>query len=162
MIACATGYLDCDKNVLTGCETTSDVKNCGACGNACGASQICVTGSCAACAPTDLGSAVPVAFSGTMVSGRDSFQTSCGGQGLQDDYFSFTAPSAGMYSFAASGAYSYYSMVIEVRNGGCNGAVLGCNSGAPAQVSLALAAKQKVVVIVDSYYSSQSYTLSVH
>ncbi|HVW28012.1 MAG TPA: MXAN_6577-like cysteine-rich protein [Polyangiaceae bacterium] len=160
-ITCAAGYLDCDGNVLTGCETASDVKNCGACGKACGTGQLCVSGSCAACAPTNLGSAVPVAFTGTMAGRPDSFQTSCGGQNLDDDYFSFTAPSAGMYTIQASGSYSYYSMVVEVRDGGCNGAALGCNLGGPAQLTVALAAKQKVVIVVESYYASQSYTLSV-
>jgi hypothetical protein len=161
-MACASGYLDCDGNVLTGCETPSDVKNCGACGNACDKSQLCVTGNCSACSPTNLGSTVPVAFSGTMVGRPDSFVTSCGGRtGLQDDYFSFTAPSAGMYSLQASGSYSYYSMVIEVRDGGCNGAVLGCSVGGPAMLSVALAANQQVVVIAESYYNDQPYTISV-
>jgi hypothetical protein len=161
-ISCAAGYLDCDGNVLTGCETTSDVKNCGACGKACTASQLCVTGTCATCAPTNLGAAVPVAFSGTMVGRPDSFLTSCGGQGLADDYFSFTAPSAAMYTLQVVGSYTYYSMVVEVRDGGCNGAVLGCTSGAPAQLTVALAANQKVVVIAETAYASQSYTLSIH
>jgi hypothetical protein len=160
-IACAANYLDCDGNVLTGCETPSDVKNCGACGTTCSANQICVTGNCAACAPTDLGSTAPVAFSGTLMGRPDSFQTSCGGQGSADDYFSFTAPADGKYTFQATSSYTYYSMVLEVRDGGCNGSVLACNAGAPAQSSVTLAANQKVVVIVDSYYSTQSYTYTL-
>jgi len=161
MIACATGYLDCDGNVLTGCETQSDVTNCGACGNACTGSQLCVKGACTACAPTNLGSTVPVAFTGTMSGRPDSFQTSCGRAGSQDDYFSFTAPAAATYAFQASGTYSYYSMVVEVRDGGCNGAVLGCSVGGPAQLSVSLAPHQKVVVVVESYYNDQPYTLTV-
>jgi alpha-tubulin suppressor-like RCC1 family protein len=46
--ACDSGFDDCDKDVTTGCEAefAVDTKNCGACGNACGTGQLCVSGEC--------------------------------------------------------------------------------------------------------------------
>ncbi len=52
--ACNAGYADCDSNAANGCEarTDSDRANCGACGNACGAGQVCSNGACAtSCTP---------------------------------------------------------------------------------------------------------------
>jgi hypothetical protein len=42
------GYADCDGKPGTGCEATvqDDVKNCGSCGNACAADQVCSAGIC--------------------------------------------------------------------------------------------------------------------
>lgn len=42
--ACRGGYDDCDRLFETGCETLppTDVDHCGACGNACGAGEVCV------------------------------------------------------------------------------------------------------------------------
>ena len=49
---CNTGFVDCDKTLSNGCETnvTTDVKNCGGCGNVCavsGGSAKCSAGKCA-------------------------------------------------------------------------------------------------------------------
>jgi len=46
--ACDSGFDDCDKDVTTGCEAefAIDTKNCGVCGNTCGAGQLCVSGAC--------------------------------------------------------------------------------------------------------------------
>ena len=48
VVMCSAGYQDCDHNALTGCEAalTTDVLNCGACGNACLAGQSCNAGVC--------------------------------------------------------------------------------------------------------------------
>jgi hypothetical protein len=47
---CNAGYGDCDANAANGCEATllTDVKNCGKCGNACAAGQVCSAGACVA------------------------------------------------------------------------------------------------------------------
>ena len=47
-IACNAGYADCDANAATGCEvhTDRDSANCGRCGVACSAGQICVAAQC--------------------------------------------------------------------------------------------------------------------
>ena len=47
-LGCDRGFVDCDGNAGNGCEvaTTSDAKNCGGCGKACGAGQVCVGGGC--------------------------------------------------------------------------------------------------------------------
>ncbi|MFO0606731.1 MAG: fibrinogen-like YCDxxxxGGGW domain-containing protein [Polyangiales bacterium] len=48
MGACAAGYADCDMNPANGCETNTgaDNANCGMCGRACAAGQVCAAGSC--------------------------------------------------------------------------------------------------------------------
>lgn len=45
---CALGFLDCDKNAVTGCEVDSaaDPANCGSCGAECSFDQTCVLGKC--------------------------------------------------------------------------------------------------------------------
>src|SRR5262249_18524735 len=45
---CTEGNADCDKLVDDGCEinTDGDPQNCGACGHACAAGQICYLGAC--------------------------------------------------------------------------------------------------------------------
>ncbi|MEZ4391453.1 MAG: fibrinogen-like YCDxxxxGGGW domain-containing protein [Polyangiales bacterium] len=46
--ACSAGFADCDGGASNGCETDtrSALANCGACGNACGAQQVCRAGAC--------------------------------------------------------------------------------------------------------------------
>lgn len=53
---CLAGHADCDRNLANGCEvaTDRDAMNCGACGNACGASEMCIGASCVSSPPTDL------------------------------------------------------------------------------------------------------------
>ncbi|APR82662.1 fibronectin type III domain protein [Minicystis rosea] len=48
--ACSAGTADCDGNAANGCEVNlqSDPGNCGACGQACAAGQICTQGACQA------------------------------------------------------------------------------------------------------------------
>ncbi|MBL8603157.1 MAG: hypothetical protein JNK72_14635 [Myxococcales bacterium] len=50
MGACNAGFADCNTNPADGCETNvgADSANCGACGRACGAGQVCSAGSCVA------------------------------------------------------------------------------------------------------------------
>lgn len=47
-LQCANGFGDCDRKYSNGCEvaTSSDAKNCGACGVPCEAAQTCVSGVC--------------------------------------------------------------------------------------------------------------------
>ena len=48
LAGCDKGFFDCDGGVQNGCEINSanDVKNCGACGKACGAGAGCCNGAC--------------------------------------------------------------------------------------------------------------------
>jgi Stigma-specific protein, Stig1 len=48
VVMCSAGYQDCDRNVMTGCEAalTTDLMNCGTCGNACLRGQSCNSGVC--------------------------------------------------------------------------------------------------------------------
>ncbi|MFC1611897.1 amidohydrolase family protein, partial [Myxococcota bacterium] len=51
---CLQGFLNCDGQPATGCETdSSDLDHCGACGAACDAGDYCVSGSCETECPTD-------------------------------------------------------------------------------------------------------------
>lgn len=52
--ACRSSFADCDGDPSNGCETSiiNNASNCGACGRACGSSQICVSNRCdTVCAP---------------------------------------------------------------------------------------------------------------
>ncbi|MBK6534566.1 MAG: VCBS repeat-containing protein [Deltaproteobacteria bacterium] len=55
---CSDGYADCDGMAANGCEvqTSTAVANCGACGRACAAGQVCTMGACmlSCAAPTTL------------------------------------------------------------------------------------------------------------
>ena len=48
--ACDADFGDCDMNAANGCESTllDDTMNCGACGNVCAGSTLCVAGTCGA------------------------------------------------------------------------------------------------------------------
>src|SRR5262249_8048800 len=98
-LACGQGFLDCDGDDLDGCETRISAKNCGACGTACAAKELCANSKCVACSPTSLGTTIPVTVSDTTAGGSDSFTTSCGYSGRADQYYSFTAPEAKSYTF---------------------------------------------------------------
>jgi hypothetical protein len=52
--SCETGFDDCDKDLANGCEATlaGDNKNCGMCGKQCGATQLCLSGTCQDAAPS--------------------------------------------------------------------------------------------------------------
>jgi Fibrinogen beta and gamma chains, C-terminal globular domain/Stigma-specific protein, Stig1 len=55
MGACNAGFADCDMNPANGCEVNinTDNANCGRCGGACTATQVCTAGACASsCAAT--------------------------------------------------------------------------------------------------------------
>jgi hypothetical protein len=54
LASCEMGFDDCDKSADNGCEVTlaSDQKNCGMCGMACTATQICQAGKCIDSAPS--------------------------------------------------------------------------------------------------------------
>ena len=48
--SCSAGFVDCDMGEANGCEVdvTSDARNCGVCGGACGVAQVCSSGACRA------------------------------------------------------------------------------------------------------------------
>ncbi|TAK32213.1 MAG: hypothetical protein EPO40_03335 [Myxococcaceae bacterium] len=50
VMACASGFADCDRDPTNGCEvhTATDNTSCGACGTACAAGQVCSGGACGA------------------------------------------------------------------------------------------------------------------
>lgn len=48
IVSCNAGFADCDAQAANGCEKniTTDVANCGLCGNACPVGKACVSGAC--------------------------------------------------------------------------------------------------------------------
>jgi hypothetical protein len=52
--SCNPGFANCDNSAGNGCEVnlSVDAKNCGACGNACGAGGTCASGACIGATPT--------------------------------------------------------------------------------------------------------------
>jgi len=48
IVSCDTGFANCDSTAANGCETSTIANNadCGMCGNACGASALCVNSAC--------------------------------------------------------------------------------------------------------------------
>jgi hypothetical protein len=109
----------------------------------------------APCVATDLGSAPSVSTSGTTGSAANSLGgASCGlgGSAAPDRAFFYTAPQSGVYSFDTFG--SALDTVLYARTDTCLGVELGCNDdsvGFQLQVTLTLAAGQRVVVVVDGY-----------
>ena len=116
------------------------------------------------CPELDLGSVVPVIVSGTTVGALNLYTGSCGGGTAPEHSYSFTAPAAATYTFSTAG--SSLDTVLYVRSATCNGPQLGCNDDTPpgqtSRVTVALAAGQTVVVVVDGFgANSGTYSLSV-
>lgn len=163
-LVCSKGWLDCDGNGLSGCETPSGPANCGACGVSCATGQFCSKGACKTCSPTPLAGTTPLSVTGTTIGNLDLFSTSCGYGNAPDVYFSFTAPAAGSYTFDTVG--SSFDTVLEIRKDDCEGAKLGCDdNGAGNSLStltVQLDANQTVVVVLDGVSNAQgAYKLNV-
>ncbi len=122
---------------------------------------------CIECPAVDLGSTVgagvvaDVAFDQALMSG------SCGGAGAESTY-GWSAPADGRYSFDTVGAYR--DTVLYALDGDCTGAELACSEDVPglgsgrSAFAVDLLAGQEIVVVVDSYSSSESAasTLSIY
>jgi hypothetical protein len=80
VVSCDAGYDDCDTNAQTGCEVhlLSDRLNCGTCGIACGADEICEAGSCQGCAAGE-------EVCGNSCVDTDTDPANCGGCGQACD-----------------------------------------------------------------------------
>ncbi|OJT25705.1 tryptophan synthase alpha chain [Archangium sp. Cb G35] len=122
------------------------------------------------CADTDLGSALPVTYSGDTAQAGDGFQGTCGALLQHDRAHLWTAPKAGTFVFdTVGGGYGNALYVLT----GCRGLELGCSAsrtagktGAPV-VKLMLEKGQRVLVVVDGMNSTETaspirYTLHIN
>jgi hypothetical protein len=114
------------------------------------------------CAPAELGATVPQSTAGSTVGAGDSVTSICGARGNPDATYTFTAPDDATYSFDTIG--SGFNTVLEVFDGDCSGASLGCSDDAIdllSQVLTPLRAGQTVVVAVGGADASGPYQLNV-
>lgn len=103
---------------------------------------------------------VEVIFEGQYVAGLlsanpgpGSFQSNCGGMGLEQHY-SFVAPYTGIFSFDTLG--SAFDTVLSVHDQDCFGTELICNddnNGVASHVEIALTSGQQVTIRIDDYAS---------
>jgi hypothetical protein len=103
----------------------------------------------APCSDVDLGSRLGQGLvRASTFGGIDRLAGSCGGRGSEDVSFRWSAPAAGRYRFSLF--EPRFAAVLYVRDGGCDGAELGCSAATDVgPVELALAQGQSVVVVVD-------------
>ncbi|MEM6731090.1 MAG: DUF4215 domain-containing protein, partial [Myxococcota bacterium] len=115
-----------------------------------------------ACPGADAGSAIGTAiFEGSSCVAQDFALGSCGGDGAELTV-SWTAPSAGVFTFSSIGSTG--DPVLYVRDG-CGGMELACSdnaAGVDAQVSgIGLMAGESVVLFLDAAEGCSDYRLSV-
>jgi hypothetical protein len=110
----------------------------------------------------DLGSATGSVASGSTAGAVDDWAASCAADG-PDIVYTWTAPSAAMYTFSLAG--SSYDTLLTLQSPDCGGSELACNDdfgGLQSQLSANIAAGETVLVVVDGYNTnSGSYTLAI-
>lgn len=113
------------------------------------------------CTTTDLGAFTGSRTGTTVAQGSD--WASCVGSG-PDVMYRWRAPSTGSYQFDTIG--SALDTVLQVLDGGCTGASLGCDDEGGANndslVTASVVAGRDYVIVVDSYYAEGgTFTLNV-
>ena len=115
------------------------------------------------CPEQDLGRTVPQSVTGSTLGGAEDLGGSCGGSGAPTRTFLFTAPAAGTYTIDTNG--SDFDTVLIARADTCNGLELACSDdfgGPTSQLTLALTAGQRVVVVVSGFAgSSGDFVLNI-
>jgi hypothetical protein len=104
----------------------------------------------------------PQTLTGTTTQGVHQHEPLCAAAGGPEVTHLFTAPAAGNYTFDTTG--SSIDTKLYVRDGGCDGAELGCADvfGGTEQLTVQLGAFQEVIVFVDSAgFTAGDYALSV-
>ncbi|WP_437736624.1 MXAN_6577-like cysteine-rich protein [Sorangium sp. So ce1335] len=144
--ACGSGLTTCGGECV---DTETDEANCGECGTECNASQVCQSGMCACTVGPgrDLGSAVPQIVNGTTAGGSSTYAPTCVATSSSERIYSFTAATAGVYSFDSTG--SGYNVVLALLDAaGCSELACSADPGA-AVVTADLAMGQTVFIVVD-------------
>jgi len=117
-----------------------------------------------ACVDGDLGNDVGDAVAAGDSGDGDDYTISCAGGGGEDVVFTWTAPSAGSWTFDLSG--SSYDTALAIVEPECEGAELGCSDdeiGMFSMLTVDLAAGEEVLVVIDGYDGAVgSYVLDVN
>ncbi|WP_437908902.1 MXAN_6577-like cysteine-rich protein [Sorangium sp. So ce327] len=144
---CGSGLTACDGvEVCVDLQTSAD--HCGECGAACNDSQVCQAGACACTVSpgNDLGSAVPQIVNGTTAGQANTYSPTCSATSSGERIYSFTAATAGVYSFDSTN--SGYSVVLALLDAtGCS--ELACSADPSAVITADLATGQTVYIVVD-------------
>ena len=118
------------------------------------------------CAPTDIGSAQPLTFTGSTAFAADQFFGPCGGFGGPEIVLQYTAPVTGSYRIDTGG--SAFDTVLYVRDGDCFGVDLACNDDVDASgtrtsaVTVALEAGQRIAIFVDGFEPNANGDFTLH
>ncbi len=154
---CGSGLTTCGDACV---DVQTDADNCGACGTECNATQVCQAGMCACTVGPnhDLSDAVPQIVNGTTAGLPNSYAPSCVSASSSERIYSFTAATAGVYSFDSSN--SGYNVVLALLDAtGCS--ELACNADPSAIVTADLAMGQTVYIVVDGA-DGQAGTFELH
>ena len=116
-----------------------------------------------ACPDFDLGNTVPQSVAGDTALGDNASAGSCGGLGGNDDSWTFTAPSDGVFVFDTIG--SSVDTLLYVLADQCGGAELACDDdgggGTDSSALIPMNLGDEVVVVVDSDTGGGAYVLNV-
>lgn len=115
----------------------------------------------------ELPSQVPVVVSGSTNGGGDEYTGTCAANPANEVEYWWTVPETGSYLISLDG--SNYDTMLYVRDGGCDGAEIGCNDDTLdgeqvflwSSLPLQLVAGQTISIFVDGYSGSGSYQLSI-
>jgi Stigma-specific protein, Stig1 len=147
-LGCGSGLSQCGDSCV---DTATDEQNCGGCGAVCGPVQACQSGMCACTVGPgqDLGSTVPQVVTSTTAGRSSVFSPSCAAGASSSEFvYSFTAPSAGVYTFDSAGS-TFDTVLSVVDASGCTEIACNDTAGAAARVSADLATGQTVFIVVD-------------
>lgn len=117
------------------------------------------------CSASELPATLPTSVAGEASDEGDVLTPSCALYGSSGDaFYWFTAPESAFYRFDTRGSEA--DTVVQVLDGDCTGAELACNDdselgGLAAIADVELSAGQTVLVNVDSFDGTGSYTLAV-
>lgn len=95
---------------------------------------------------------MPFALPGSNLGAESSASSACGGAGLPDRVYEFTATHTGVYEFWVEASYD---ALLSVRDGGCGGGELVCAAG--GTVAVGLTAGRSVAIAVDAVDAARPY-----
>ncbi|AUX41415.1 uncharacterized protein SOCE26_028270 [Sorangium cellulosum] len=143
---CGSGLTACGEACV---DVQTSSAHCGGCDEACGAMQVCQAGACACTVSPgqDLGRTVPQFVNSSTIGAPSTYSPSCVATSANERIFSFTAATAGVYSFDTSRS-GYNTVVALLDAAGCSELACNADPGA-ARVTQDLGAGQTVYIVVD-------------